>query len=121
MKANVQYNDFKGTSAADISDHTNLTEYLEERKVDTEVYKPIGVEFYGSDYGLDLNLVNFSIICKDTNTGKIVKIQDARDQKFQDFIRLFKRFNVIVTEHSYLDSELQDSPIYIEDLISKKK
>lgn len=121
MKAQVQYNDFKGTVAADISDHTNLIEYLKDRGVDTEKYTPVGIDFYSSDYGLDKNAVYFSIICEDINTGKLVKIKDEEDQTFQDFIRLFKRFHVLLSQSKYLEYDLQDEPIYIEDLTSNKE
>ena len=45
MKASTQYNDFVGTTAADISDHSNLTDFLNGRGVDTERYEPIGASF----------------------------------------------------------------------------
>lgn len=61
MKASVQYNDFIGTSAADISDHTNLNEFLASRGVDTDRYNAIGASFYVgySDF------FSASIICID--------------------------------------------------------
>lgn len=46
MKASVQYNDFIGTSAADISDHTDLNKFLSSRGVDTDRYDAIGASFY---------------------------------------------------------------------------
>lgn len=46
MKASTQYNDFEGTAAADISDHSNLTDFLNSRGADTERYDPIGASFY---------------------------------------------------------------------------
>ena len=42
MKASVQYGDFKGTSAADISDHEDLEAVAEWFGVDTSRYKPVG-------------------------------------------------------------------------------
>ena len=50
MKAYVQYNDFLGTAAADISDYTTLEKYLNGINVDTNRYHPIGAKFYTS-YG----------------------------------------------------------------------
>jgi hypothetical protein len=46
MKASTQYNDFIGTSAADISDHSDLNEYLSSRGVDIDRYIAIGASFY---------------------------------------------------------------------------
>jgi len=48
MKASVQYNDFIGTAAADISDHTSLNEFLGSRGVDLVRYNAIGARFYAS-------------------------------------------------------------------------
>lgn len=45
MKAYVQYNDFLGTAAADISDYTTLEKYLNGINVDTNRYHPIGLNF----------------------------------------------------------------------------
>lgn len=38
MKATVQYNDYVGSTAADISDFTTLEKYLEEIDVDIKRY-----------------------------------------------------------------------------------
>ncbi len=48
MKASAHFNDFTGTSAADMSDHSSLKEFLQSRKVDTIRYEPIGASFYHS-------------------------------------------------------------------------
>lgn len=65
MKAHVQYNDFIGTAAADISDFlgskygdylSNIGKYY---KIDEERFNVIGVELYGTDS------FNISLICVD--------------------------------------------------------
>lgn len=113
MKATVQYNDFVGTAAADISDHTDLSRYLEHIGVDVDHYLPVGIRFYSSDYGMEDNTVNFSIICRNSETDKLVEIREDKKQTFRNFISLFKRFNVIVTHKRYLDEELEEETIYI--------
>lgn len=45
MKATTQYTDFEGTAAADISDHTDLTKFLQSRGIDTKRYDPIVQNF----------------------------------------------------------------------------
>ena len=63
MKACVQYNDYLGTAAADISDHINLRDYLTQKGVDTDRYEPIGAEFYHGE-----RFFNASIICIDSQS-----------------------------------------------------
>lgn len=99
MKASVQYNDFVGTSAADISDHTNLVEFLQSKGVDTNQYTPIGASFY---HGYS-DFFSMSIICVDnkqsTNTKPyIVKLSFDEEISHNDFFELFKRFEVVITK-----------------------
>ena len=46
MKASTQYNDYKGTAAADVSDYLFIRDYLKDRGVDIERYEPVGFELY---------------------------------------------------------------------------
>ena len=115
MKAEVQYNDFIGTAAADSSDWLSLGDYLEKKGVDTKRYEPVGAEFFrGEGY------FGASIICKDNQSGehnKAVKISFEKGLNQEEFFNLFKRFNVIITS-KYGDSqewELDDNPIIIDD------
>jgi len=72
MKAEVQYNDFIGTAAADVSDHTDLNKFLAKRGVDIGQYEAIGAKFF-SWYTEGFSA---SIICidkeKSTDTKKHV-------------------------------------------------
>lgn len=117
MKADVQYNDFKGTSAADISDHTNLNEFLSSRGVDTERYDAIGASFFAG-YN---DFFSASIICidKEQSTATkthIVKIDFEAEFDKDEFFDLFKRFSVVITEHydRYQDQDI-DERIIIDD------
>ena len=100
MKATVQYDDFIGTSAADISDHTNLSLFLKaEIGEEATRFDPIGASFYSgySDY------FSLSIVCIDrtkssANSPHIVEISFAKDFTCSEFFDLFKRFNVIITK-----------------------
>lgn len=51
MNAKTKYNDFTGTATADISYHTNLTEFLRIYNIDTERFTPIGARFNIGDSG----------------------------------------------------------------------
>lgn len=117
MKASVQYNDFQGSAAADISDHTTLKKFIENRGVNIEKYKAIGAKFYAgySDF------FTASIICEDTELSTeekkyIVSIDFENELTKDEFFELFKRFNVIITERfgGYENLEI-DKEITIDD------
>ena len=98
MKADVNYNDFIGTSAADISDHTDLNKFLHSRGVDTDRYDSIGASFYArlSDF------FSASIICVDkhlTTDEKPYLVSISFEDEFDkdEFFDLFKRFNVVIS------------------------
>lgn len=111
MKADVQYNDFVGTAAADISDHVSLNDFLETRGVDIERYIAIGAEFYSGEGGF----FSASIICKDNQTevgeNPIVKIQFESEFTSNEFFNLFKRFDVVIFQKhgNYQDEEIRES------------
>lgn len=115
MKADVQYNDFIGTAAADASDHITLKDYLEKKGVDVERYEPIGAKFYSGErsfYG--------HIVCKDHQDERenyAVKISFEKGLTCDEFFALFKRFEVIITRKygGYQDWELQGDSIHIDD------
>ncbi|MDY0988727.1 hypothetical protein SOM12_14950 [Flavobacterium sp. CFBP9031] len=105
MKASVQYNDFVGTSAADISDHTDLKEFLTSKKVDTEKYEPFGAGFY-SGYS---DFFSAKIICRDKEKSTSTKphiVSLSFEITKDDFFELFKRFHVIIYEEYDKDSDL---------------
>mgnify|MGYP000741847671 CR=1 FL=1 len=117
MKARVSYEDFIGTSSADISDHSDLKQFLVTRGVDVERYVAIGASFYAgySDF------FSASIICIDNeqsteNKKYIVKIGFEEDFDKDEFFDLFKRFNVVVTRkyRGYHDQEI-DEEFTIDD------
>ena len=108
MKADVQYNDFKGTAAADISDFLgskfgdNLDSFGKYFKLDTERFKVIGISIYGTDY------FYISLLCvdKQKSTGDkehIVSMSiDIEDEK-EILGFLFKRLHIVL--HSRFDEK----------------
>lgn len=115
MKASVQYNDYVGTCAADISDHKKLTDILNEWEVDTERFYPVGVKIYCGETGE----CNLSILCNDTtsNDGSIAEICYAKNPGYsiQEIMSYFKRFQVIVTTEGLQDRNLSNKPaVFIE-------
>lgn len=117
MKATTQYTDFEGTAAADISDHTDLSIFLQSRGVDTTRYDPIGAEFY---HGYS-DFFSASIICIDNEKSTadkphITSISFEDEFVHSEFFDLFKRFKVIITKrhNGYQDREI-DEEITIDD------
>lgn len=115
MKASVQYNDYRGTVAADMSDYTFLSDYLKGRGVDVERYEPIGVRFY-SGYS---EFVSVDFICIDhqSDERKAVTLKLENQLSVSEFLDLFKRMEIILTfakGRDYSDWDLEDNPIMIE-------
>jgi hypothetical protein len=115
MKASVQYGDFKGTSAADISDHEDLEAAARRFGIDTSRYEPLGVRFY-SGYK---DFFSGSILALDRSQSTesepyIVEI--ILDVSRDEFFDMFKRFDVVLLRRftDYSESEVKDT-IHLED------
>lgn len=101
MKADVQYNDFKGTVAADISDA--LSGYAGDSlksigryfKLDEKRFDIIGLSIYGTD---DFSI---SLLCVDKNKSKegqehiVSMMYDIGDDK-KNLEILFKRLHIVL-------------------------
>ena len=97
MKADVQYNDFLGTSAADSNDFEKLNDFIKSRGVDINRFNAIGASFY-SGYN---EYFHASIICIDKEKsvdGKDYITKISFEDRFtkEDFFGLFKRLNVLL-------------------------
>lgn len=108
MKADVQYNDFIGSAAADISDYLGsnfgdeLDSFSKYFKIDKDRFKIIGISIYGTDSFL------ISMLCVDNKMSTaekehIVKMTiDIKDEK-EILNFLFKRLHIVL--HSRFDSK----------------
>ena len=97
MIASTQYNDLRGTAAADVSDFymNSLQNYLEKayEKYDGNRYYCTGFTMWAGDSG---NRVNISFVCYDKKEEKNVIFESARDYTFEETFAMFKRFNVVI-------------------------
>lgn len=97
MIADVQYNDLRGTAAADVSDFymNSLQHYLEVtyKSYDSERYYCTGCTIWAGDSG---NRVNVSFVCYDKKTGKHFIFEPLKEYSFEETFSLFKRFNVVI-------------------------
>jgi hypothetical protein len=118
MKADVQYNDFIGTVAADISDYLgtkygdDLDSFGKFFKVDETRFKVIGISIYGT------GRLHISLLCVDKHKSlgtkeHIVKmsIDIFNEREILDF--LFKRLHIVL--HSKFDDKYQ-SLEYTEEI-----
>lgn len=105
-KASVQYNDFKGTSAADISDHTNLKEFLNSKGVNTDRFNPIGAAFY-QGYS---TFSSASIICEDIENSKLIRLY-VHEMSQDEFFNLFKRLDVVFANRDISECDIEEKNI----------
>ncbi len=101
--ANTQYNDMKGTAAADDADLGSMTNLLRDRALINDKETVIGVSFYHSEgftyvRGLVASLKNLDAIRTMHQTGHTVDNKLVRVLRVEislaDFFSLFKRFDV---------------------------
>lgn len=96
MIASVQYNDLRGTAAADVSDFLNnsLQNYLVSTydSYDGDKYFCNGCTMWISNDGT----VTLCFICYDKEEGKYLRFLPNRDYLYQEAFDLFKRFEVVI-------------------------
>lgn len=96
MIASVQYNDLRGTAAADVSDFLNnsLQNYLVAtyKSYDGQRYFCNGCTMWISNSGS----VALCFICYDKEDGKYLRFLPERDYTYQEAFDLFKRFEVVI-------------------------
>jgi len=104
MEANVQYNDFKGTAAADISDSLSvklsgdsLESFADFFNLDKSRFKIIGISFHGG------KAPSISLLCVDlevstTEKEDIVSMSIDWSHEEHPIDLLFKSFEVVLHE-----------------------
>ena len=99
MIADVQYNDLRGTAAADVSDHcdNSLQKYLSStyESYDSERYSCVGSSIWISGQSVE-PCANVTFICWDKQLCKHIRIRLARSLHLEDVFQIFKRFEVVL-------------------------
>jgi hypothetical protein len=115
MKASVQYDDFRGTSAADISDQESLSAAAKRLGIDTSRYRPVGVEFY-SRYHDEFGGFILALDQDQSSEGRPHVVEIKLGVTRADFFSMFKRINVILVSASeYLgEAEIMET-VYLND------
>ena len=99
MIASVQYNDLRGTAAADVSDlcKNSLQEYLMNtyKTYNSERYVCRGCVMWISGQRVVPSL-NISYLCWDNIAEKFVRFSPKKDMDLNEAFSLFKNFEVVV-------------------------
>ena len=102
MKASVQYDDLKGTAAADVSDfhQSSLQNYLvgSYEQYDGDRYECYGCSIFISGQQIQPQ-GNIVFVCKDKIENKYVKFCPLKDITLDEIFSLFKRFEVVIGNH----------------------
>lgn len=128
MKADVQYNDFTGTAAADISDFlgskygNDLESFGKYFKIDETRFRVVGVSIYGTDsFYISFLCVDKikSTVQKEHIVSMSVEIKNEKD--ILDF--LFKRLHIVL--HSRYDNKYPpldyDEEVHYSDYHEKEE
>jgi hypothetical protein len=110
MKAEVLYNDLKGSVAADMSDDLALEGFLTSRGVDSDRYRPVGVKVYVAyDDCFDVSIITVDIDKSTEEKRHLVKIDFPNAVTKDDFFSLFERMEIIICEEGYVGKEIDES------------
>lgn len=116
--ASVQYNDYKGTIAADRSDDIRIREILEQKGLISDTERLIGVKLYRGTLGTsDAAFVSINAYKIDIAGSKDIKthVQNTSDPKvlkveldisLEEFMNLFKRLSLVLIQKDLVDLEL---------------
>lgn len=114
MKAEVQYNDYIGTAAADIADEFvgSMDEYLsiKSRRFCKANYHCIGCEL--RPYGTDK--LDAEFYCRDLKTGQIVPMRFNQPFNLSDLLVMFKRFAIVMGENIEDVEAPQSETVYLD-------
>ena len=112
--ASVQYNDWKGTVAADSSDSNSAEHWLDEKGLRKSDEFLIGISiFVGENHGThkDPISVMFLLATRGSHDGVEAKInrgeplsvrEEITDMNLTEFFGLFKRFSVNISSYGML-------------------
>jgi hypothetical protein len=111
MKASVQYNDIKGTAAADISDfcHNSLQSYLCENFVsyNGDRYSCIGCTLFVGGQSEEAK-VNIHFVCYDNQEKKYVMFVPYREMDTNEVFAIFKRLEIVIGNNNIDEVNVAD-------------
>jgi hypothetical protein len=115
--ANVQYDDFKGTAAADHHDTKDISKYLSAKGLINREEFLVGIEAYASESIGNRKVTDVDVTVLVTKYEGYDNVQAAVDSgeplkvrriKFQmpltEFFTLFKRFKISISSHGMINN-----------------
>ncbi|MGQ5800924.1 hypothetical protein ACUNI4_26170 [Serratia sp. IR-2025] len=98
FKASTQYNDWKGSAAADDAENDDFSDYLGSIGILNAQETVVGITFQSAP-----NFIDIDAFIKDTTTGNIRRINIPLS--VDDFFKKFKRFSVYISRDGQLDGQ----------------
>lgn len=118
FRAKTQYNDWVGTVAADISEHSSLFDLLQKKHLLRDGEQIVAVNLYvvGTESDRPARIIvdtyladkdNYHDIVNEEPSGPKFKVRVVRfGFDIDRFVKFFKRFNLVLTEELYdLDAD----------------
>lgn len=118
FRASVQYGDFKGTASADRADKNDASKWLSEQGLKQEHEFLVGITlFVGENHGAHEDPTHVNFLLADRGEHDTVKaaidsangafaVRSVRvDMPIADFLALFKRFSIYISNHGMLDGK----------------
>ncbi|WP_312283933.1 hypothetical protein [Candidatus Igneacidithiobacillus taiwanensis] len=115
FQATVQYNDFKGSAAADRTDQDDINNWLEKNGLKRDGEFLLGISFFaGENYGEHKEIsVEFLFATQgehnsvkemiEAHNGPVFVRRVTTDMPIAQFLGLFKRFSVSLSPRGMLD------------------
>ena len=118
FRASVQYDDLKGSAAADRADKGDTIDWLEKNKLKQDGELLLGITLYaGENHGKHKDPVYVEFLLAsagdhdtveamiDANTGPILVRRVKKEMALTEFLGLFKRFSVHLSSHEMLEGK----------------
>ena len=118
FKASVQYNDLKGSAAADRADMTDASKWLRDNNHLAEDEHLIGISMWvGENHGTHKDPISVQFLATGLNgynnipemlqaTGEPMQVKEIRiDMNVADFFALFKRFEVTLSNQGLIEGK----------------
>lgn len=119
FRANVQYDDLKGTAAADRHDNRDFSDYLKEARLLKDNELVIGIELWSGEVHKSIQNESVNItalvssggrydtIHEEVISGSPIHVRKIRvEMTLNEFFGLFKRFAISISSHDLTDREI---------------
>ena len=120
FQASAQYDDWKGTVAADDHDHVPMTKYLQDRQLIQADERLVAISVWSGDVNhvpqvTSIDVTAFVIEAPTMDEAKSLVMSGNSVKEIQikmqpaEFFCLFKRFNLCISRKGFLDDQQYSS------------